>query len=755
MNKNSEKENEKRIQIEPMIPMDYPDPDVIRVDDTFVMVSTTMHFFPGGPILYSKDLVNWKIASYLFDTLEDSPAERLEGDENIYGHGMWAPTLRYHEGKYYVAFVSHKSDSKPPEFSFDPIMGMQMTENEEEKTEGFTHLFISNSIFGPWEHRIISGYYHDCSLLFDDDGRNYIIYGNTEIKITELKPDLSGPLEGGLDRVLVKDNGDEMILCYEGSHFYKINGKYYLALIHWPVSTGRRTQSVYMCESLTGNFEGKDVLSEGSYFNQGIAQGGFFDTADGEWYSIMFRDSGAVGRMPILCRLEWKDDFPYFDINGKVPHGYMKQYSGREGKDDENDLICSSNFTTEGSITYELAYAWQWNHKPSYGLWHLEDDKTLSITTGKTALNPTMAQNTPTQRMIYPYCIATVTVDVSKLNNGDYAGLLVLQGNYAMVGVKRENGQNYIVSVVNDKNINPGIIGSNDVSEGKISETEEIQSDKISFMVSADFHDMNDELNMFYERDGKWVSVGKKHKLHFGLDHFTGARVGLCVYSTKEYGGTAVFTNFQIKTNERDGNYFGRSLKIPESELYKLKRKENIDVLRKKRDALLEKCAVESYIFYDRRSKRAVYDVMQIVCAAIVFVNMIFLFRSGMIVIALIIPMVAWVAFVLRKKKNKLGVIPEEIVERYDRFFLLSENNASRELIDREFEELADYILERYESWGMLKKNLDIDGETRFEVVTYLISLRMSEGRQNYVLEYIDERKRSGKKFLSEPEKKK
>ena len=65
----------------PLTGMDYPDPDVIRVGDTYYMISTTMHFFPGAGILRSYDLIHWEICSYLYDALEHTPGERLEGEE--------------------------------------------------------------------------------------------------------------------------------------------------------------------------------------------------------------------------------------------------------------------------------------------------------------------------------------------------------------------------------------------------------------------------------------------------------------------------------------------------------------------------------------------------------------------------------------------------------------------------------------------------------------------------------------------------
>ena len=185
-------------QINPILRMDYPDPDVIRVGDVYYMVSTTMYFFPGGVILRSYDLVHWEIVTYLFDKLDDTPGERLEKEMVDYAGGMWAPCLRYHKGRFYVIFASHTDG-------------------------GRTYLFSSFHIEGPWERRVYNKYYHDCSLLFDDDGRVYMTYGNSDIHLLELSPDLSGPKEGGLSRIIIQEKEDRR-LGYEGSHMYKRNG---------------------------------------------------------------------------------------------------------------------------------------------------------------------------------------------------------------------------------------------------------------------------------------------------------------------------------------------------------------------------------------------------------------------------------------------------------------------------------------------------------------------------------------------------
>lgn len=89
--------------VNPMMWADVPDPDVIRVGDDFYLVSTTMHLMPGAPVMHSKDLVNWEIASYVFDKLTDTPRYDLK-EGTAYGRGQWATSIRYHKGKFYLYF---------------------------------------------------------------------------------------------------------------------------------------------------------------------------------------------------------------------------------------------------------------------------------------------------------------------------------------------------------------------------------------------------------------------------------------------------------------------------------------------------------------------------------------------------------------------------------------------------------------------------------------------------------------------------
>lgn len=504
--------------INPITKADFPDPDVIRVEDTYYMISTTMHFMPGGVILKSYDLVNWEIATHIFDKLDDTPAERLEFEQSTYAGGMWAASLRYHNSKFYAVFVSHFTQK--------------------------TYLFTADDVYGEWHRSEIEGYYHDSSLLFDDDGRVYIVSGNREIYLQELKEDLSGPKPGGTSKLLIKDETEG--LGYEGTHFYKINGKYYLFFIHWPKGK-RRTQSCFVCDTVDGEYVGKDIFDDDrDYCNQGVAQGGIVDTPSGKWYAVLFQDSGAVGRIPVLLPVTWENEFPVFGVDGKVPK-HFEVASSRPYYRYE-PLFTSDKFEYNVSETKNpaLKKQWEWNHQPNNQLWEILPEGGLKITTGKLCSNLTHAVNTLTQRTKYPKCEAEVTIDASQMKDGDVAGICILQGAYGYLAITKETGAYYLIKVVKDAATGFDI-GGGDYMPGKVVEKERLMDSRITCCLKANFENMTDKLDFFYQKEGKWTKVGDSHQLCFRLDHFTGARFGLFIYSTKHIGGSALFTDFEYR----------------------------------------------------------------------------------------------------------------------------------------------------------------------------------------------------------------
>lgn len=507
------------MQINPITRTDYPDPDVIRVGDTYYMVSTTMYFYPGGAILRSYDLKNWEIAGYVYDKLDSTPEQRLEGNKNSYGKGMWAASFRYYKGKFYVCF------------------GVQETNK--------TYIFSAAQVEGPWEKRTLDGYYHDNSLLLDDDGRAYLVYGCGDIKLVELEPDLRAVKKDGFSKTLTVDK-DNVILRYEGTHLYHIGNKYYLFMIHWPAyGNKRRTEVCLAADSLDGVFEGKTIMDDDMGFhNMGVAQGGVVEAVDGRWYAIFFRDNGSVGRIPVLIPMTWENEFPVLGVDGKIPEE-IDTYNSRPGYEYE-PLYTSDDFCypTDDEGHCALKKQWQWNHEPDPRYWSICPEGGLRIRTGKICSNLTEAVNTLTQRTMWPGCAAEVSIDASDMKDGDCAGLCALQGCYGAACISKEDGRFFLNMVA--KNPEEGMRNTNYMPDA-ISSKIEIQNPNVRFKAVMDFRDLKDTVEFFYEDKGQWIKLGETHKLYYLLDHFTGCRFGLFCYATKETGGSAVFKNFQYE----------------------------------------------------------------------------------------------------------------------------------------------------------------------------------------------------------------
>ena len=563
-------------KINPITRLDYPDPDVIRVDETYYMVSTTMYFMPGCEILRSYDLVHWEHAAYVYDRLDSTPAQRLEGKENIYGQGMWAASLRFHDGVFYVCFVANDTHR--------------------------TYLYTAKDITGPWEKSLIPGFYHDNSILFDDDGRIYIVYGNREIHITELciENGTLSPKEGGLEKVIIRDR-DDSPLGYEGAHFYKIDGRYYIFVIGIPGDTNKRTESCFVSDKPEGPYIGRKVMDDDrGYRNSGVAQGGIVQTKSGNWYSVLFQDSGAVGRIPVLVPISWADvpasslvdgfaaissdsvrrdsevfvPFPVFGNNGVIPDDFYIE-DLRPGYR-YTPLISGDDFKNTDKASYDsfgFKNCWQFSHDPDLSLiTHDTSAGMVTITTNKLSSNLLQARNTITQRTLFPCCGSSVTVDGSTLNDGDYAGLAVLESHYCFIAVTKRSGKYYLVMGKRELE-NNGIWGERHDDE-PFDEVSciPLESPVVRLCSSICFdHSLSDQSTgaeimhaknggetyrlsypsaddtarfFFSTENGLPQRFGTDHKLCFKLDHFTGARFALFLYSTLSIGGSASFSDF-------------------------------------------------------------------------------------------------------------------------------------------------------------------------------------------------------------------
>jgi beta-xylosidase len=490
----------------PIIYADVPDMAMIRVGDTYYMSSTTMHMSPGLPIMKSSDLVNWRMASYAYDTLADNEALRLENGKNAYGQGSWASSLRYHDGVFYASTFS--------------------------ATTGRTHIYTTRDPeHGPWKAISFAPSLGDHSLFFDDDGRVYMVHGNGRIMLTELKPDLSGIKPGGVHKVLVENvnavfGTDQGGLKGEGSQLFKINGRYYIFNIASPGSRWARTVIISRADAITGPYESRIAFDD-----RGIAQGGLIDTPEGKWYAYLFKDNGAVGRIPYLVPVTWKDGWPVLGENGKAPDTLNLPASTGIIP----GIVASDEFDRHPGDP-ALPLVWQWNHNPDNKLWSLtQRPGFLRLTTGRVDLDFVSARNTLTQRTFGPECSGMTAIDVSNMKDGDFAGLALLQKNYGLVGVKSDGGTNFIVMV--------------SAASRSPAELERVPLTQTNVFLKAecDFKNRTDKAKFFYSLDGKsWIAIGGQLKMSFTLPHFMGYRFGLFNFATKTTGGYADFDYFHV-----------------------------------------------------------------------------------------------------------------------------------------------------------------------------------------------------------------
>jgi len=534
----------------PLFYDEFSDPDILRVGDDYYLAGTTMHAVPGLVILHSKDLVNWENISYCFDRF-DFPDDRfsLKNHQEIYGQGIWAPAIRYANGQFYV-------------FSNVNGKGLQC--------------YTAKDIRGPWEHHNMQGDIYDLSVLFDDDGKIYAIHKYGEVHCTELKPDMSGPVEG-TDRVIIPEGNG----VGEGHHMYKINGMYYL------ISTDYKPNGRTLCsrsKSIWGPYETRvitadetygyhaapltqfrgRILPDGSDFRIGpldrdatacsnAHQGGIVQYKDGSWWALLMQDFHSIGRTVCLMPITWVDGWPMIGLKGnlgRAPRTWFKPDAslncigtalscygpGREAQPMKAPYDRNENF--DGKT---LGRVWQWNHNPDDKMWGLKGGR-LRIQS-MPAEQLMWARNTLTQRVIGPKSITTVELYVKGMKDGDVAGLGNINIPCSWIGIVKD-GQTFTLRCF-EQLTNDTIIVPVGFADGKI------------WLRSIGEYDDN-QAQYAYSTDGKeFKSIGRMMPLSYQLTTFQGSRHALFAFNIKgKNGGYAEFDNFTVDEPmaDRSGN---------------------------------------------------------------------------------------------------------------------------------------------------------------------------------------------------------
>ncbi|HET9984138.1 MAG TPA: glycoside hydrolase 43 family protein [Longimicrobiales bacterium] len=517
----------------PLFYDEFSDPDLIRVGSDFYLTGTTMHSMPGLPVLHSKDLVNWSFLGYALDRLDLGPEFRLEGGKQAYGQGIWAPSFRYHAGTFYIfSNVNHHT----------------------------TQLFRATDPRGPWTRTAMKRAFHDLSVLFDDDGKVYVVWGYRTIHFGQLDDSLTD-LVPGTERVII----DESAGMGEGLHFYEIGGKYYITSAWY---AGRMRMPCARADRPEGPYEVNPAISADEDFGVvrgyrlrsdstvpfriappdprargqiSLHQGGIVDTPTGEWWGFSMMDYNSVGRLTALSPVTWKDGWPWFGLPGNLGRTPRIWTKPRTGTTSPPHAPYARGDDFGGPALRDV---WQWNHVPDDARWSLAERPGYLRLHSLPAPDLWWARNTLTQRAIGPRSVPTVVLETAGMRPGDVAGLALFGRPYAWIGVRRDSAGAWIEEF--------------DQATGR-SVRRPLPGKRVWLRATCDF--LTEKARFGFSTDGRrFEPLGDEFTMVFQLRTFQGVRYALFHFNAG--GASGGYADFDAVT-VREPNPRGLTRPIP------------------------------------------------------------------------------------------------------------------------------------------------------------------------------------------------
>ena len=405
----------------PILHADYSDPDVCVVGEDYFLTASSFNCTPGLPILHSKDLVNWKIVNYALKKVE--PVEYY--NEARHGKGVWAPSIRFHEGMYYIYWG-------------DPYFGIFMVKTRDP--------------YGEWDKPVLvkagKGMIDPCPL-WDDDGRVYLAHAwagsrakfNSVLTVCELNKEGTKVIS---DPVLVFDGNDGVNHTIEGAKFYKRNGFYYLFAPAGGVVSG--WQLVMRSKNVYGPYEPRIVMAQGKTDINGPHQGGWVDTPAGESWFLHFQDKGAYGRVLHLNPMKWVNDWPVIgvDRDGDGCGDPVSCY--RKPRTDKTYPI-ETPVESDEFDTRKLGLQWEWhaNYQDVFGFTtNMGYARIYGHELSSHFKNFWEVPNLLMQKFPAEEFTVTAKLKVSAKDDGQLSGLIVMGWDYSWIGVEKQ-GEKFLL----------------------------------------------------------------------------------------------------------------------------------------------------------------------------------------------------------------------------------------------------------------------------------------------------------------------
>ncbi len=496
----------------PILHVDYSDPDVCKAGDNYYMTASSFHNSPGLPILHSKDLVNWELINYALE--EQVPIEHFRTVQH--GNGVWAPSIRYHNEEFYIYWG-------------DPDFGIYMV-----KTKNPAHKWDAPVLVKEGKGLI------DACPLWDDDGNAYITYAfagsrasvKTVLMVSQLTPD--GTKAYG-NSVMVFD-GHEGHTTVEGAKFYKRGEYYWIMAPAGGVKPG--WQLAMRSKNIWGPYEHKVVLHQGNTDINGPHQGGYIETPNGEGWFIHFQDRWAYGRIVHLQPVNWVDNWPIMgqDINndgiGEPVKEWIKPNVGHTYP--ARALVTSDEF--DG---HEKGLQWQWQANPNpaqqwgYMSGNLGFFRLNCLPRPDSVKTMWMMPNLLMQK--FPAPNFTATTKMTFANNPDAkkcaAGLIIFGEDYAYIAIEQqEDGALKLVQrLLKDARTSKAqeatlAIQDIDQNEVYLSAKVELIEESAQYDAKATFY--------FSTKGEKFKKIGESFQPRAG--RWVGAKIGLFATGTEK-----------------------------------------------------------------------------------------------------------------------------------------------------------------------------------------------------------------------------
>lgn len=491
----------------PVINADYSDPDVCVAGEDYYLTASSFNCIPGLPVLHSKDLVNWEIVGHAVKELEP----KQEFDRPSHGNGIWAPSIRYHNGEFYIYWG-------------DPDYGVFMVKTKDPAGEWSKPLCVI-----PGKGLI------DTTPLWDDDGRCYLVnaYANSRsrfasvIAIRELSADGTKPI--GNPVIIYDGNGTESRTC-EGPKIYKRDGWYWVMFPAGGVPTG--FQVAMRSKSPFGPYESKVVLAQGKTKINGPHQGAWVHTKFGEDWFLHFQDKEAYGRVVHLQPVTWKDNWPVMGVDKDGDYCGEPVTTYRKPKTSGKVQVVNPAESDEFSDT-RLGLQWQWhaNYNETFGMptafgsYRVYTHKVSEKFQNLWEVPNLLLQKTPSDKFT-----ATTKIRFTSKDQNQTGGLLMMGLDYSGLVVKRV-GNDFQLLQISCKSADKG----KPQTEQLIATLKPTAVDQIDYQPGTHIDiymrmSVNDgKMHFSYSLDGKkYTKCGTEFTMREGK--WIGAKIGFVAY---------------------------------------------------------------------------------------------------------------------------------------------------------------------------------------------------------------------------------